>query len=33
MSILVNDEPVDALAMVVHREPADFRGRAIVRKA
>ncbi|MGM0661368.1 MAG: translation elongation factor 4, partial [Pseudomonadota bacterium] len=30
MSILVNDEPVDALAMMVHRDRADQRGRAMV---
>ena len=32
MSILVNAEPVDALAMLVHRQRADFRGRAMVEK-
>ena len=29
VSILVNGEPVDALAMIVHREQAEYRGRAI----
>ena len=29
MSILVNSDPVDALAMIVHREQAEARGRAI----
>ena len=29
MSILVNAEPVDALAMVVHRSQAEFRGRQL----
>ena len=29
VSILVNGDPVDALAMIVHREQAEFRGRAI----
>ncbi len=32
MSILVNDEPVDALSMMVHRDRADMRGRAMVEK-
>ncbi len=32
MSILVNAEPVDALAMLVHRDRADMRGRAMVEK-
>lgn len=32
MSILVNAEPVDALAMLVHRERAEMRGRAMVEK-
>ena len=32
MSILVNDEPVDALSMMVHRDRADARGRAMVKK-
>ena len=32
MSILVNDEPVDALAMLVHRGRAESRGRAMVEK-
>ncbi|HTH96117.1 MAG TPA: translation elongation factor 4 [Stellaceae bacterium] len=30
MNILVNHEPVDALATIVHRSQADFRGRAMV---
>ena len=29
VSILVNGDPVDALAMIVHREQAEYRGRAI----
>ncbi len=29
VSILVNSEPVDALAMIINREQAEFRGRAI----
>ena len=33
MSILVNDEPVDALSTMVHRDRADTRGRAMVEKA
>ncbi len=32
MSILVNDEPVDALAMLVHRGRAESRGRAMCEK-
>jgi len=32
MSILVNDEPVDALAMLVHRGRAESRGRAMTEK-
>jgi GTP-binding protein LepA len=32
MSILVNDEPVDALAMLVHRTRAETRGRGMVEK-
>jgi GTP-binding protein LepA len=32
MSILVNDEPVDALSMMVHRDRADARGRGMVEK-
>ena len=32
MSILVNDEPVDALSMVVHRGRAEQRGRAMCEK-
>lgn len=32
MSILVNDEPVDALAMLVHRTRAESRGRGMVEK-
>jgi GTP-binding protein LepA len=32
MQILVNGEPVDALAMLVHRARADSRGRAMVEK-
>ena len=32
MSILVNAEPVDALSMLVHRDRADSRGRAMVEK-
>jgi len=32
MSLLVNDEPVDALAMMVHRDRAEMRGRAMCEK-
>ncbi len=32
MSILVNDEPVDALSVLVHRSQAERRGRAMVEK-
>ena len=32
MSILVNDEPVDALSMVVHRARAELRGRSMCEK-
>ncbi len=32
MSILVNDEPVDALSMMVHRDRAEGRGRAMCEK-
>ncbi|EPX85425.1 translation elongation factor 4 [Salipiger mucosus] len=32
MQILVNDEPVDALAMMVHRDRAEMRGRAMCEK-
>jgi len=32
MSILVNDEPVDALSTMVHRDRADARGRAMCEK-
>lgn len=32
MSILVNDEPVDALSMLVHRGRAEHRGRAMCEK-
>ena len=32
MSILVNDEPVDALAMLVHRTQSERRGRALCEK-
>src|SRR5436189_1304931 len=29
LSILVNSEPVDALSMIVHKNAAEFRGRAL----
>ena len=32
MSILVNDEPVDALSMIVHRARAETRGRVMCEK-
>jgi GTP-binding protein LepA len=32
MSVLVNEEPVDALSMIVHREKAELRGRAMCEK-
>ena len=32
MQILVNDEPVDALSMIVHRDKADGRGRVMCEK-
>jgi GTP-binding protein LepA len=33
MQILVNDEPVDALSIMVHRDRAEMRGRAMCEKA
>ena len=32
LSVLVNAEPVDALALVVHRSQADYRGRALCKR-
>ncbi len=32
MSILVNEEPVDALSMIVHRGNAETRGRGMVER-
>lgn len=32
MQVLVNDEPVDALSIIVHRDKAQFRGRAMCEK-
>ena len=32
MQVLVNDEPVDALSMIVHRDKADSRGRGMCEK-
>ena len=33
MALLVNDEPVDALSVIVHKSRAEARGRAMVREA
>jgi GTP-binding protein LepA len=32
MQILVNDEPVDALSIIVHRDRAEMRGRSMCEK-
>ena len=32
LSILVNGEPVDALALIVHRSQADYRGRSLCKR-
>ncbi len=32
MQVLVNEEPVDALSMIVHRDKADYRGRGMCEK-
>lgn len=32
LNILVNQEPVDALALIVHRDNAEFRGRALCKR-
>src|SRR5690606_28320587 len=32
VNILVNQEPVDALALIVHRDNAEFRGRALCKR-